>query len=77
MEEDQEVITIGSATHEKLMSSANSAYMHIHEERNNLVYVCVTLIKAFLPRCRLQVDELKRELLREQVIREVEEKHYK
>ena len=36
---DQEIIIIGNATHEQLMSSANSAYMRIHEENNT--FACV------------------------------------
>lgn len=53
---------IGSARHEKLMASANSTYMQVHEERNNYA---------------LQLQELQKDLMREQVTREVEERHYK
>ncbi|KIL54709.1 hypothetical protein M378DRAFT_182440 [Amanita muscaria Koide BX008] len=66
---DNELILIGNATHEKLMASCNSAYMRIHEERNSIASVL-----KFIP---TRNDDLQKDLLREQVTREVEERHYR
>ncbi|KIL60400.1 hypothetical protein M378DRAFT_180442 [Amanita muscaria Koide BX008] len=61
---DNEMILIGSATHEKLMTSANSAYMQVHKERNN--YACVNVMrkKGIIRRdlFRSEIEALKQQL---------------